>query len=269
MTQGRKWNKNKVIKEILRLHRELKRRPVKRDYPMLNVMARKYFGSWNNAMKASGYKTKELQHITIPSLSPNFWYFIGLLITDGHIQYQKSKKYRIVVSTSYNKEKEMISRLTLKLFDYKPLIVKRKYGWNILPNYEIIISSKDLLKFLNKKINIPLGAKSKTIRVPKLLFSESSKNIFSFIRGVIDGDGDISIKKNMVRISSGSYLFLRDMKKLLLNVNISSGKILKERTVFRINISTLCNIRRLYEHCYISDFYYPRKKKQLDKLLKE
>ena len=175
MTHGGKWNKNIVISKIKKLHIKLKRRPVKRDYPNLYRQSRIYFETWNKAMKAAGYKIKHPQNITIPKISNDLFYFIGLLITDGHLQYSiNQRNYKVAISTSYEEEKYMILKLIKILFGYKAGMRKRKYGWNVRPNYEIFISSKKLVEFFNQKFNIPTGSKSKIVRVPKILFKKSS-----------------------------------------------------------------------------------------------
>ena len=160
MTRRRKWNKKLVILEVHKLHKTLKRRPVKRDSSILYQMSRKFFGGWNNAMKASGYKVKDFQKVKIPKTCSNFCYFIGLIISDGHLVYQP-RDYRIIISTSYGEEKEIIYKLIKKLFKYLPYVRKRKYkNRNILPSYDVCIFSKNLCDFIRKKFKIPTGANS-------------------------------------------------------------------------------------------------------------
>jgi hypothetical protein len=269
MSRPKKWNKKLIIEEIHRLHKKMYRRPVKRDSSLLYQLSRKYFGSWNSLMRHSGYDVKNIQKIDVPSLSPNFCYFIGLIISDGHLAINK-KRYSVKIATSYDDEKDMICFLIKKLFSYKPTIRKRKYGWNVFTNYEIIISSKNLLYFLNKTFKIPIGAKSKIVRIPKLFFKTYKENIGSFIRGIIDGDGSVSEGNQDISISSGSILFLTDMKKLLDNMSIESGKINKDKNnVFNLRMSSKSkNLKKLYSILYPSRFYYPRKKLAWDKLLK-
>lgn len=186
---------------------------------------------------------------------------MGLLFTDGHISKDRLKRHKIFLFTSYHDEKEIILRLIKKLFNYKASVRTKKYAFNKLPNYEIYISSKPLAKYFINKFEIPAGAKSHIIRTPKFL--SNKKDISSFIRGVIDGDGTISSKSKCVRISSGSEKFLKDIKKLLLDIGISSGSILKDkgRNTWVLYISGLDNLRRLRSKIYYnSKFFYPRKK---------
>jgi intein/homing endonuclease len=257
-----------IISEIHELHKKLKRRPVKRDSSILYHMSRKYFGTWNNAMKNAGYKVKIFQNVFIPCISQDLCYFIGLLITDGHLVF-KPHDYRVTISTSYIEEKEMICNLIKNLFKYIPSIRKREYDRNALTSYEICIFSKNLSKFLHEKFKIPSGAKSSIVRVPNIIFHVSRDNVYSFIRGVIDGDGSIWAEKFKISISSGSYLFLKDLRILLNKLTISSGEVVKDRSAYKLHIyNSNNNLRKLYNLIYTSKFYYPRKKSSYDKFLK-
>src|SRR3989338_310612 len=123
--------------ELKMLESTLGRRPQKRDSATLNYRARKKFGSWNNFMIASGYDVHIYQEVTPANLNETYGYFIGLLITDGHIRYSKSKDYKIALYTSYDDEKWLIVEFIKNLFNYKAAITKRKYGFNKKENYEI------------------------------------------------------------------------------------------------------------------------------------
>ncbi|MCD4666329.1 hypothetical protein K8R47_00800 [archaeon] len=274
MAPHRKWNKVKVINEIKKLEIKLKRRPVKRDNSYLYHTSRKYFGTWNNAMKSAGFKVKNFQKVKIPKkLNQNLSYFLGLVITDGHLYMKKEKGYQTKIYTSYEEEKETILRLIMNLFDYKASVQKRmnNKSFNKKPNYEIYVSSKNLTLLLNKKFQIPSGAKSKIIRIPKIFFKTNKKNIIHFVRGLIDGDG--SITAGQVKLTSSSKLFLEDYKRLLKMVKIEfKGKVRKDHkntSVFVIAISDKNNIKKLYDLSYKNvKYYYPRKKLSYENLFK-
>ncbi|MDI6738205.1 MAG: hypothetical protein QME12_06875 [Nanoarchaeota archaeon] len=79
------WTKDKVIFRIRELKIQLKNPPSKRIEPNLYYYARKFFGTWNNALKEAGFEIKELQKVSFPELTPLFSYFAGLFITDGNL----------------------------------------------------------------------------------------------------------------------------------------------------------------------------------------
>lgn len=225
-------NKSSLLHEIKNLDIKLNRKPTKRDSPRLNYFARKYFGTWNNTLKEAGFKVKKFQKPIIPEkLTPELSYFLGLLVTDGHIVFNKIgiKTYKILLFTSYEEEHNLISSLIKKIFDYIPSIRQKKYGFNKRYNYEIYISSKLLVEYFIKNFQIPAGAKSNIVRVPEIFFVAKKSNTSAFLRGVIDGDGSVSSKSKCVRITSSSLKFLEDIKKLLLYVNILPGNIIKDK----------------------------------------
>lgn len=275
MPRPRKWTKEKVRSEIFRLQRRLGRRPVKRDDNLLYSITRKFYGSWNNAMRACGYKVQKPQSISkLPKIDENFSYLIGIIATDGHMQeavsFGGSHKYTIMISTSYNDERVILTKLIMTLFNYEPLLRKRKYGWNVRTNYLLHVSSKRLLYFLKNEIGIPAGRKSKTIRVPKMFFKTSRKNLAGFLRGVIDGDGSIKTShRGAVSISSGSRMFLYDIRKLMIQIRIRPSRIcIDKRGVYSLNITNMESLMRLYNLLYPARFYYPRKKQAFDNIYK-
>lgn len=264
-----KWSRERVIEELLLLERKLKRRPVKRDNSNLYFLSRKYFGSWNNLMEATNHKIKRKQEVRIPKTNLNhFYYFLGLLSTDGHIYYDLiGGRYKVMLFTSYIKEKDMLVNLIENLFAYKPSIRTKKYSFNKTENYEIYISSKNLCDFLINEIKIPKGAKSLNIRIPKFIFESNKNKIWHFIRGVFDGDGSIikTSKAKALKIPSGSEKFVGDMGDLLISLGIKSFKIRKEREkLWLLKINKVEDIKKIYPLIYKNSkgYFYQRKEKK-------
>lgn len=270
MAKHKKWNKQKVIQEIKSLEVKLRRKPMKRDSHTLYGLTRKFFGSWNNAMKKSGFEVKITQKPKIPEkINENLAYFLGLLITDGHIASNKDKgEYRTMIFNSFEEEKNKIIQLIKKLFDYNAPIRKKMYGFNKLPNYEIHINSKKLAKCLINKFKIPAGNKSRIVKVPPYFFKSRRNISLNFIRGVIDGDGSVS--QNRIKIASGSEDFLKGINRVLSNYNIFSGKIIPEKSsnTFIVYISSKENFKNLYHLLYSNaEFFYSRKKECWERYL--
>ncbi len=260
-----KWTRDNVTRRLKQLHKELGRRPVKRDYAGLYSATKSLFGTWNNAMEIAGFKVKRFQKPKIPDkLTPELSYFIGLLITDGHLaDNPKRGVHTSMLFTSYDEELSVILRLIKDLFGYKPTIRKRKYGFNKRVNYQININSKNLASYFKDDIGVPSGNKSKIVRIPKVIFRTNKKNIINFVRGVIDGDGNISPKRP-IRIASGSIDFLRDLKKLFIKLDLQSSEIKFDRTAYILYLYQKDNLK-IYNLLYKSaKYYYPRKKRALE-----
>ena len=101
-----------------------------------------------------------------------------------------------------------------------------------------------------------------SIRAPKIFFKTNKENLVNFIRGVIDGDGSISLKKP-ISISSGCNKFLEDMKILFLKLDLMTSSIVKDKTCYVLRLYTRDNIK-LYDTFYeTADYYYPRKRNLL------
>lgn len=260
-----KRDKEFVLKNLKNLHTKLGRRPVKRDYSNLYFLSRKYFGSWNNLMKEAGYSVKEFQNPDIPDItSRDFYYFLGLLCTDGHIQFIKNKwQYKLIIFTSYDEEKEIILRLIQELFNYKASVRSKIYGFSKKPNYEIYISSKKICKFFND-LGVPYGNKSLNLKVPKIIFNLDNIKLWSFIRGVFDGDGSIIFSKSIqtFKISSGSQGFIEDLNVLLAKSGIGFIRVIHEReNVWELKVGRTKELQKIYSLMYKDAyFYYPRKR---------
>lgn len=258
-------SKNECIILAKKLEKELGRRPKKRDDDSLNQRVRKIFGSWNNFMKAAGYDVKYYQKVKLPSLDKNLAYFLGLLITDGHVQFDESnKKYKVAIYTSYPDERDALIRLIKLLFGYNAALTSRMYGFNKKPNYEVRISSKKLVCMLIDKFGIPSGAKSLNIRVPEVVVNGDLEIRTAFLLGVIDGDGSIG---KGVTISSGSEEFLADLKILLRGFSMTSGEIYRHANCntkeIKLHKCGFAEIRKWYN---LSEFCYPRKKNAINNI---
>lgn len=253
--------RKEVIEEIVLLGRKLGRAPVKRDCNSLYFRARASFGTWNCALSASGFNIRVNQEPKIPLLSEEFFYFLGLIITDGHLVVDnlKRKNYQAKLYTSFREEKELILKLIFDLLGYRASVRERRTGFTNNLSYEIYISSKKLCTFL-LSLGIPSGEKSKSVKVPEVLFGEKEKNILSFVRGVIDGDG--SINKNSVKICSGSKDFLAGISILFGDLGISCGGVTREkRGLFNLWVCEHDSLIKLRTGLYKNaQYFYPRKK---------
>jgi len=265
-----KFRKEELIEELTLLSKKFNRRPVKRDDERLCQRVRKHFGSWNNGLEKGGFEIKRKQMPQTPDIEKNeLYYFLGLLITDGHIVYNRGKNYQLKLYTSYKEEKEMIIKLIHNLFDYKASVRERKTEFSDRINYEVYISSKELCKFIVDFSKIPSGAKSTNVKVPDLLFKSNNHQIGNFIRGVIDGDGTI-LKNPLLKVVSGSKEFLFGLKELLNKIEIKSGKIYQERkNLYSVWIYGKDNLKKLKEVLYknYNSFCYLRKRRKWEQYI--
>jgi hypothetical protein len=262
-----------IIKRLKDLENKIGRRPVKRDDSYLYSLSREYFGSWNNMMSFVGYNCRNFQKPFIPNKhSPDLYYFLGLVSTDGHIQAIEEKShYRVLLYTSEKEEVNVILKIIQRLFGYRASVRARKTEFSLRPNYEIYISSKIIAEFLNK-LGIPFGAKSSTIRLPKAIIHCNDGKFWNYIRGVFDGDGSIIFSggNTIFKISSGSIGFLNDLNKIFFKKGFKTFKVsFQDKNVWELRTNTRADIRKLYSLVYNGPYFYPRKKSKWEIILRE
>ncbi|MGV8140913.1 MAG: LAGLIDADG family homing endonuclease [Candidatus Woesearchaeota archaeon] len=129
-------------------------------------------------------------------------YILGLIFADGNISWDTKKGYYTLTITAAKKDKEHLERIRQIMSSTKPLIyaVKTK-------SYRLIINDKKLCKRLMYLGVIP--KKSLIVKFPQI----PKVYLRHFIRGVIDGDGNIRYVKRQrspyfeITIASGSTAF--------------------------------------------------------------
>ncbi len=150
----------------------------------------------------------------------DFYYLIGLIVTDGTLRYPNSNKTKNIgysfSITACNSDIKLIQCLH-KRFGGK--ISKRKD--NCLAWY---VSNKKFIEFLLNEVGITKN-KTYALNVTKWFNTLSHDNKLNFLRGVIDGDGSIKIFNKNFRtfnICTGSPSF-RDMICEFLKQNYSNN----------------------------------------------
>ena len=187
--------------------------------------------------------------------------FAGIVGNDGHLGQDKNTIFIINSDVHFLKSKAipMIHRITGKTVIPKPSIS----GFGKL-KYKINVSSAILWRELNRKYNIPSGAKPISIQPPNLNFIEE-KN--SYLSGWIAGDGSVTIDRTRVKIeiwskSSSMISWFREV----LKENGIESKIFEERNKneFILRIGKRSEVMKFYEKIEIP---HPKKQNKLRSLL--
>ncbi len=121
-------------------------------------------------------------------LSADLAEFLGWFVAEGNIS-----KATVTISNSQKCNRERIHNL-FELFVSTKRIKKNKYS--------LFVYSSPLEKYLETIFEIPLKAKSYTIRVPPILFKAQPRQISAFLRGAWKGDG--SFQDTRIEYSSAS-----------------------------------------------------------------
>ena len=133
---------------------------------------------------------------------PNFLEFYGALLGDGWIsklEYEKNKKqvYWIIgLSGHSDLDRDYLTKKIKPIIEHlfkRKVLVKFKKNCN---GMEIVFSCKELILFLNKKMNFPIGLKH-DLEIPKKI-SDDWKKLKLVIRGIFDTDGSFYFDKTPV-----------------------------------------------------------------------
>lgn len=154
-------------------------------------------------------------------VNEDFAYLIGVIITDGHLNLHK--KYCVEISSNTKEIIEKCSFISNKLGFGAGFVV----NYNNRKCYNLKINSKRLIKAL---LNLGILAKGKSYyqTMPEFVGKSPLNVIYSFLAGVIDGDGCISndnIRNKITTISkTWAYQLCYLMNSLSINSRIDINK---------------------------------------------
>ena len=144
------------------------------------------------------------------TLNEDSTYILGFIYADGCVTWNSNKGYYNLTITSSEKDAEHLERIRRLIETSKPLLYAPK-----TKSFRLIVNNKELCKKLMK-----LGVKprkSLTMQFPVI----PKEFVRHFIRGVIDGDGNVRyVKRNRspyfeITIASGSKLFLQKLSEVI------------------------------------------------------
>ncbi len=148
-------------------------------------------------------------------------YILGFVFADGNINWNPLKSYRSLTITASEKDKKHLERMRLLMESTKELLYSSKTN-----SYRLIINNKAICKDLMGFGLTP--RKSLSVKFPNI----PRKYLRHFLRGVIDGDGNIRYVQREkspyfeITISSGSKVFLEKMAEEIYSIGIK-GKVRK------------------------------------------
>ncbi len=160
---------------------------IKADYPNLDECVN---------LKLFGNKSMEFNE--------NIAYFLGQFISDGWIE----KDNRICIGTCSRNICERLKFILQKEFNYTANIETRDIPYQsssrLIMESQIFylrINNRQLCNFLSSTFNIQ-GRKAYNKEIPFQVFQSPKKVIYSFLSGLIDGDGMIHNKRKVITYSS-------------------------------------------------------------------
>lgn len=146
-------------------------------------------------------------------LNDDLAYFIGLILSDGHLRKNEAGIEFVQIDNEIgNKIADEFINLSKKIFGYEPKKYEEKRG----NCNRYLIYNKDIYDFL-VSIGCPVGNKSKTLIIPEIVAKSPRSVIFSFLGGLLEGDGCLD---NKIRLATGSKDFAYQLKYLLSSLGV-------------------------------------------------
>ncbi len=165
-------------------------------------------------------------------LNQNIGYLLGQLLSDGWIEkgYNHGKGFRCAVSTNSYEVAQRLAAILQNEFQYEPTIEEREYeietaSGQILINrmFTVRVNRVEINDFLVSAFSLQ-NAVAFTKIIPPQIFRSPKSVIFSFISGLIDGDGSIHKERNVIHYGSVSEKLIDQLQIVLQHLGIFGKK---------------------------------------------
>ena len=155
-------------------------------------------------------------------LNENIAYLLGQLISDGWVE----NKGRLFFYSACMPVMKRIENILKIEFNYLPTIEEIEYEYEtdnglmlLNKGFQVRINKKTINQYFTKTFNL-LGVKASTKKIPAQIFQSPKKVIFSFISGLIDGDGSIHKNRNVIHYGTVSQELSKQLIILLQHLGI-------------------------------------------------
>ncbi|MEK6714461.1 MAG: DNA gyrase subunit A [Candidatus Omnitrophota bacterium] len=191
------------------------------------VVARAHYPSINQKVKL-----RKIHALNPGYLNENIAYLLGLFMSEGWIEKNRCRQdtYRIGFACNSRDIIEKIAGILMAEFDYLPNIIEQPYTFQntkgeMVTNckFTIRVSRKYIYKFLIDNFNL-LNLKAHNKEIPRQIFVSPKSVIYTFIAGLIDGDGSIHKNRSVVFYGSVSDKLIDQLQILLQHLGIFGTK---------------------------------------------
>ncbi|MBI2140851.1 DNA gyrase subunit A [Candidatus Woesearchaeota archaeon] len=160
-------------------------------------------------------------------LNEDIAYLLGFFISDGWVEKATG---RFGFYSASRAVIERISSIIAKQFGYSYPVQTKEYELTTTSRlvlmkqaYQVRVSHYDFTEFFSVNFAIrTVGAFTKTI--PEQIFCSPKNVIYSFISGLIDGDGSIHASRNVINYGSVSERLISQIQMLLLSLGVFSSR---------------------------------------------
>ncbi|MDD1770105.1 MAG: hypothetical protein LUO79_03375, partial [Methanomassiliicoccales archaeon] len=155
-------------------------------------------------------------------------YLIGQFLSDG---WYEEWNGRFCFFSSAGETMERVQACLKRAFGYEAWI-EGKTAWTTRTDgsiheeitHQIRVNSKELNGYLAVAFGIDSSWKAPTKRIPELFFSSPRSVITSLLSGLIDGDGSVHAKRNVIEYSTVSERLGEDIHLILQQLGIMARK---------------------------------------------
>ncbi|MEA3355896.1 MAG: DNA gyrase subunit A [Candidatus Bipolaricaulota bacterium] len=161
-------------------------------------------------------------------LGENLAYLLGLFVSDGWIA-REGGRSRFGI---YNSEYTIAARAAAIIeeqFDYRPTVEEKRYryrtahGEELHRGYTVRISRDGINQYLVETFSLE-GLRAECKTVPRQVLQAPRRVLFSFISGLIDGDGSIHKNRNLIHYGSISRELIDRLQVLLHHLGIPATR---------------------------------------------
>jgi len=256
---------NQDKERIIELYNDgLSTKKIGEIYGVTDKTIAKILKECNIELRNCGIQTKIINHNYFEIIDSEYKaYFLGIMITDGSIIQQKSRKRSPAISLELQSQDKYI----IDLFEKEICGNSNTTKVNKKGNAVFRGVSKKMAEDLAKYGVVP----NKTFKtyLPKI----EDKLMRHLIRGIFDGDGTVYINSNgrLVFGFYGTNTLLNQLKEYLIKeINISNNKVVnkKQHNVSMLYFSKINDVKSFYDFIYQdATIYLKRKKDKFDSVV--
>lgn len=162
------------------------------------------------------------------TVNENIAYLLGLLMSDGWLEKDKRGYNRLGFCSQEKKVLEKIAKVLEEELGVSAKILKSPHVYYLRINKSLI--NKQLINAFSLK---GLSAPNKFI--PKEILVSSSRVIYAFLSGLIEGDGSVHKARKVLNYTSVSTKLISQLQTLLFNLGVTANRYIQKAKPHKLN----------------------------------
>lgn len=186
--------------------------------------------------------------------NPIYQYLLGIIAADGFVD---AKGSRIQIQMCNEGAFDMLSQLS-EYFEYSGM-VKTYYPSKGKPRHSWFIQNREAMVLAHEFLSFDIYNKSDTILFPSYFENDECKRMF--LRGILDADGNIHVKKGANGYKGGQFRISKGNQEFMEGLRACISEVVEEEIPLKIQMNSngkeypliemrLSPSKRLYEFLY-------------------